>query len=141
MAMLSTNRSEVARATLWGGLVAALVIAGIVLGSRGLKDFDTALVPSAGATVFAAFGLGYRYVRWLQRPPTRLYWFRGWQILFKAAHPPAEATTLIISLGAISRPLHLVVIEAALVLLVLQAIAINRLAGLDYPFWLPRAPR
>jgi CBS domain-containing membrane protein len=62
-------------------------------------------------------------------------------ILFKAAHPPAGATTLIISLGAISRPLHLVVIEAALVLLVLQAIAINRLAGLDYPLWLPRAPR
>jgi CBS domain-containing membrane protein len=62
-------------------------------------------------------------------------------ILFKAAHPPAGATTLIISLGAIARPLHLVVIEVALALLVLQAIAINRLAGLDYPLWLPRAPR
>src|SRR5450432_2895635 len=77
MAMLSTNRSEVARATLRGGLVAALVIAGILLGSRGLKDFDTALVPNAGATVFAAFGLGYRYVMWVQRPPARLYWFRA----------------------------------------------------------------
>ena len=59
-------------------------------------------------------------------------------ILLKAAHPPAGATTLIISLGAIARPLHLVVIEVALVLLVLQAIGINRLAGLDYPLWRPR---
>ncbi|HEY6912876.1 MAG TPA: HPP family protein [Myxococcales bacterium] len=59
-------------------------------------------------------------------------------ILFKAAHPPAGATTLIISLGAIVRPPHLVLIEVALALLVVQAIAINRLAGLDYPLWRPR---
>lgn len=59
-------------------------------------------------------------------------------ILLKAAHPPAGATTLIISLGAIARPLHLLVIEVALALLVLQAIGINRLGGLDYPLWRPR---
>ena len=59
-------------------------------------------------------------------------------ILFKAAHPPAGATTLIISLGVITRPSYLVIVEVALVLLVLQAIAINRLAGLDYPLWRPR---
>ncbi len=64
-------------------------------------------------------------------------------ILLNAAHPPAGATTLIISLGAITRPTHLIIIEVALVLLVLQAIVINRLAGLDYPLWRPRerAPR
>jgi len=60
-------------------------------------------------------------------------------ILLNAAHPPAGATTLIISLGAISRPAHLVIIELALVLLVVQAIVINRLAGLDYPLWRRRA--
>jgi CBS-domain-containing membrane protein len=60
-------------------------------------------------------------------------------ILLNAAHPPAGATTLIISLGAISRRAHLVIIELALVLLVVQAIAINRLAGLDYPLWRRRA--
>lgn len=59
-------------------------------------------------------------------------------ILFKAAHPPAGATTLIISLGIVTRPLHLLVIEVAVVLLVVQAIAINRLAGLDYPLWARR---
>jgi hypothetical protein len=64
-----------------GGTVAAVVlIAGILVGSRGLRDFDPALVSYAGATVLAGFGLGYRYAMWLRRPPTRLYWQRGWQI-------------------------------------------------------------
>ena len=56
-------------------------------------------------------------------------------ILLKAAHPPAGATTLIISLGIVTRPFHLLVIEIAVALLTLQAIAINRLAGIDYPLW------
>ena len=61
-------------------------------------------------------------------------------ILLKAAHPPAGATTLIISLGIVTRPFYLLVIELAVVLLCLQAIAINRLAGLDYPLWARRTP-
>jgi len=61
-------------------------------------------------------------------------------ILLRAAHPPAGATTLIVSLGIITRPAHLVVIEVAVALLTLQAIAINRLAGIDYPLWARRAP-
>ena len=56
-------------------------------------------------------------------------------ILLNAAHPPAGATTLIISLGIMTRPFHLLVIEIAVGVLTLQAVAINRLAGLDYPAW------
>ncbi len=59
-------------------------------------------------------------------------------ILLRAAHPPAGATTLIISLGFITRPTHLLALEAAVILMTLQAIAINRLAGLDYPLWAKR---
>ena len=59
-------------------------------------------------------------------------------ILLKAAHPPAGATTLIISLGIVTRPFHLLVIEVAVAILTLQAITINRLAGIDYPRWAPR---
>lgn len=59
-------------------------------------------------------------------------------ILFKAAHPPAGATTLIISLGIVTRPSYLAVIELAVALLTLQAIAINRAAGIDYPLWASR---
>ncbi len=59
-------------------------------------------------------------------------------ILLRSAHPPAGATTLIVSLGIITKPAHLVLIEVAVGVLVLQAIAINRLAGLDYPWWARR---
>jgi CBS-domain-containing membrane protein len=60
-------------------------------------------------------------------------------VLCSAPHPPAGATTLIISLGIVTRPLHLVIIQVAVVLLTAQAIVINRLAGIDYPLWAPRS--
>lgn len=50
-------------------------------------------------------------------------------------HPPAAATTLIVSLGLVTRPAYLVVLELAVGLLVIQAIIINRLAGVRYPLW------
>ncbi|HEU5227219.1 MAG TPA: HPP family protein [Ktedonobacteraceae bacterium] len=59
----------------------------------------------------------------------------GLMVLFNVSHPPAAATTLIISLSIISRPLELVEVMIAVVLLTLQAIVINRLAGIPYPLW------
>lgn len=59
-------------------------------------------------------------------------------VLVRVAHAPAAATTLIISLGIVSRPFYLAVIEIAVVLLCLQAIFFNRLVGLNYPFWAGR---
>ncbi|MFZ0662858.1 MAG: HPP family protein [Acidobacteriaceae bacterium] len=56
-------------------------------------------------------------------------------VAFSVSHPPAGATTLIVALGILYKPWYLVVIEAAVVLLVLQAWALNHLAGLDYPLW------
>ena len=56
-------------------------------------------------------------------------------LLLRSAHPPAGATTMIISLGVITHPLHLVLIELAVAVLVVQAIVMNRLAGIDYPLW------
>lgn len=56
-------------------------------------------------------------------------------VLLDVSHPPAGATTLIVSLGIISKPIELVIIEVAVFLLVAQALAINRLAGLGYPWW------
>jgi CBS domain-containing membrane protein len=56
-------------------------------------------------------------------------------ILLRASHPPAGATTLIVSLGIISKPRELLIIEAAVFILVVQAFVINRLAGLNYPVW------
>ena len=60
--------------------------------------------------------------------------------LFRVSHPPAGATTLIVSLGIISQPKELVIIEVAVILLTAQAFAINRLAGVPYPLWRNRNP-
>lgn len=81
-----TRGSDAAHAMTWGIVVAAVLVVGIVVGSRQFKDFDPALVSYAGATVFAGFGLGYRYAMWLRRPPTRMYWYRGWQIFTDPKH-------------------------------------------------------
>src|SRR5262252_4711352 len=56
-------------------------------------------------------------------------------ILLNVPHPPAGATTLIVSLGLVSKPAYLVIIEAAVALLVAQAIIIHRLTGVRYPLW------
>lgn len=56
-------------------------------------------------------------------------------VLLDVSHPPAGATTLIVSLGIISKPRELAIIEVAVFLLVAQGLAINRLAGLSYPLW------
>ncbi len=62
----------------------------------------------------------------------------GLMVLLKSPHPPAGATTLIISLGILTKPWQLLVLMGAVVLLTLQAFVINRLAGIPYPLWNPR---
>jgi len=61
-------------------------------------------------------------------------------VLLRVSHPPAGATTLIVSLGLISKPGHLFIVEAALLFLVIEAFTINRLAGVQYPVWEERVP-
>ena len=78
MAMDRDTRPAVA----WGVTLTAALAMLIVLGSRGLEHFDAALVGYTFATMFAAFGITYRYAMWLNRPPTRMYWRRGWQAFF-----------------------------------------------------------
>jgi nitrate/nitrite transporter NarK len=73
---------ERVRAAAWATLVTAGLAALIVVGSRNLQHFDAALVGYTFATLFATFGISYRYAMWLNRPPTRMYWRRGWQAFF-----------------------------------------------------------
>ena len=63
-------------------LATLLLIVGVYVGSRNLQNFDAALVPYLVGTLFAAFGIVYRYVVWLQRPPTRRYFRRSLELLF-----------------------------------------------------------
>ena len=74
---------EKMKAAMFGFAAAVALALLVVLGSRNLDHFDAALVGYTFATLFAAFGIGYRYAMWLQRPPTRMYWRRGWQTFLK----------------------------------------------------------
>lgn len=73
---------EALKATGWG-LLTTVVLAGLIMiGSRNLSHFDAALIGYTFAILFAVFGITYRYAMWLQRPPTAMYWRRGWQTFF-----------------------------------------------------------
>src|SRR3954466_109642 len=76
-------RREYVKATATGALATGALAVLIVLGSRNLSHFDAALVGYTFACLFATFGIAYRYSMWLQRPPTALYWRRGWQLFFR----------------------------------------------------------
>jgi CBS domain-containing membrane protein len=62
----------------------------------------------------------------------------GAMVWARVPHPPAGATTLIVSLGILREPEQLAVLMLAVALLVLQGFVINRLAGIPYPAWSPR---
>ena len=82
------------RAGAWATLVTLFLTAAIVVGSRRLQHFDAALVAYTFATLFATFGITYRYAMWINRPPTRLYWRRGWQAFFSGRGFGANVGTL-----------------------------------------------
>lgn len=55
-------------------------------------------------------------------------------------HRPAGATTHIVSLGILREPWQPAVPMCDVVLLTVQGLVINRLAGIDYPVWRADAP-
>ena len=71
------------RAGAWASLWTGLLAAAIVVGSRNLENFDPALVIYTFAVIFATWGVAYHYFVWLQKPPTKIYWRRGWQLVRK----------------------------------------------------------
>ncbi len=64
----------------------------------------------------------------------------GVMVWAKLPHPPAGATTLIVSLGILREPWQLAVLMLAVALLAVQGFVINRLAGIPYPVWAPAKP-
>ncbi len=81
--MIKTVQRESVIAGCWGALTMLTLAGLIVVGSRRLSHFDAALVGYTFASLFAMFGITYRYSMWLQRPPTAMYWRRGWQAFFQ----------------------------------------------------------
>jgi hypothetical protein len=62
--------------------VTLLTLLLIMIGSRSLQNFDAALVAYLFGTLFAIFGIAYRYSVWIQRPPTKIYFKRSLTTLF-----------------------------------------------------------
>ena len=69
------------RGVAWGLVAVAVAVVLVIAGSGGLRWFDAALVGYLFGTLFAIFGVTYRYAVWLRRPPTALLRKRGWQAL------------------------------------------------------------
>lgn len=70
------------KALIAGAGLALVVLAGIFLGSHGLAHFDAALTGYAIGSLMAAFAVGYRFMIWAQRPPSRMYFKRGLRLMF-----------------------------------------------------------
>jgi len=75
-----TRTADRLRAGVTATFFTGLLVAAIVVGSRNLQNFDPALVIYTFATIFATWGVVYHYRVWLDKPPTRVYWERGWQL-------------------------------------------------------------
>jgi MFS transporter, NNP family, nitrate/nitrite transporter len=75
-----TRTGDRVRAGVTATFFTGLLVAAIVVGSRKLQNFDPALVIYTFATIFATWGVVYHYRVWLDKPPTRVYWERGWQL-------------------------------------------------------------
>ncbi|MFO7281824.1 MAG: hypothetical protein C0P77_015590 [Thermoanaerobacterales bacterium] len=67
------------RGVLVGGGLVVLLLVLVYVGSEGLRWFDAALAGYLVGTLLAVFGTAYRYVVWVERPPTRALRARGWQ--------------------------------------------------------------
>src|SRR5581483_960386 len=74
----SPPRSSRTIALITAFAVTVVLLILVFLGSRGLRDFDSALIGYAVATIFTVAALAYRYTLWIQRPPTWRYFRAGW---------------------------------------------------------------
>jgi hypothetical protein len=59
----------------------------------------------------------------------------GLLVSLNVEHPPAASTTLMFALGFMSSPADFAILMSAVVLVLAQAVAINRRAGFPYPLW------
>ena len=88
---------------LGGAALVVAVGAGIWLGSQGLRHFDPAVTGYAIGTLIAAFAVGYRFVTWAQRPPSRMYFRRGLELLLRRGEASAARPVAQTSQSAVSR--------------------------------------
>lgn len=69
--------------TLLGIGASAFLTLLVIVGSRNLEHFDSALFGYTVASVVAFGAIVFRYAIWLQRPATRAYFWRGLDLFFQ----------------------------------------------------------
>jgi NNP family nitrate/nitrite transporter-like MFS transporter len=79
----------------WATVATGILVAAIVVGSRNLQNFDPALVIYTFAVVFATWGIVYHYAVWLQKPPTRRFFQRTFELLEREG--PLKSTAIVAS--------------------------------------------
>jgi hypothetical protein len=70
------------RPILLGLAASAFLTTLIIIGSRNLEHYDSALFGYTVASVIAFGAIVYRYALWLRRPATRTYFMRGLRLFF-----------------------------------------------------------
>lgn len=116
-----TARVSSPRSILLGHLIGALA-GWLSLAAFGLLDAPPALVAGVGWPRIGAAALSLGGTSALM-------------LLLDAVHPPAGATTLIVSLGLMPSLWQIPVLIGAMVLLIGQAWVLNRLVGVEYRLW------
>jgi hypothetical protein len=75
----------------WGlrsGLCATLLLtAGIIFGSGNLRNYDPVLLTYTFGVLFSAFAVAYRIAVWIQRPPTKMLFRRGFELVRRGNIP------------------------------------------------------
>jgi nitrate reductase gamma subunit len=83
------------RAATYASVATLILLVAIYVGSGELRHLDPALVAYTSATIFATFGIVYRYSIWLTKPPTAMYFRRGWQYFLRPADLPKNIVMLV----------------------------------------------
>jgi NNP family nitrate/nitrite transporter-like MFS transporter len=91
--LIPSRLAEQLRAGAWATMATGLLAAAIVVGSRNLQHFDPALVIYTFAVVFATWGIVYHYAVWLNKPPTRRFFERTFELLRRAG--PARGAGIV----------------------------------------------
>jgi CBS domain-containing membrane protein len=121
--MFETPMAEVSspRNAMIGHLVGAAV-AYVWLWVFDLIDRPTAIIAGFNEERWIAIALSLAFTGGILR-------------LLRAAHPPAGATTVIVSLGLLDNPHQMVILACGAALVVFPAIVMNRLMGVPAPYW------
>lgn len=106
------------------GHVTAVLAALAAIAAFGLLDapsaYEAGVVPERiGAVAFAVAATG------------------GVLRLLRAAHPPAGATTIIVSSGLLDDPSQMVAVVAGVAIMTVAGVLVNRALGVPAPVWAP----